>query len=99
MNSFMVWSQAERRRICERHPEMHNAEISKHLGQLWRQMSDEQRQPFVDEAERLKLLHVQEFPGYKYQPRKKPKKLKGQQQQQQIGATNAAASAYAVWCC
>ncbi|PSN58054.1 hypothetical protein C0J52_02065 [Blattella germanica] len=67
----MVWSQIERRKICEQQPDMHNAEISKRLGRRWKMLSEEERQPFIDEAERLRQLHMQEYPDYKYRPRKK----------------------------
>jgi transcription factor SOX4/11/12 (SOX group C) len=32
----MVWSQIERRKISEVQPDIHNAEISKYLGQQWK---------------------------------------------------------------
>ncbi|XP_076329655.1 transcription factor Sox-11-A-like [Tachypleus tridentatus] len=73
MNAFMVWSQIERRKICEQQPDTHNAEISKQLGKRWKLLTDEERQPFIEEAERLRILHMQEYPGYKYRPRKKVK--------------------------
>ena len=73
MNAFMVWSQIERRRISEVQPDMHNAEISKRLGKRWKTLDDEARQPYIEEAERLRLLHIQEYPNYKYRPRKKAK--------------------------
>ncbi|PAV71173.1 hypothetical protein WR25_07362 [Diploscapter pachys] len=74
MNAFMVWSQMERRKICEHQPDMHNAEISKQLGTRWRQLTEEEKAPFIAEAERLRVMHMQEYPDYKYKPRKKPKK-------------------------
>ncbi|XP_056632330.1 transcription factor Sox-11-like isoform X2 [Diorhabda sublineata] len=74
MNAFMVWSQIERRKICEVSPDMHNAEISKKLGRRWKQLNDEERQPFIEEAERLRQLHQKEYPDYKYRPRKKSTK-------------------------
>jgi len=74
MNAFMVWSQIERRRISEVAPEVHNAEISKRLGARWKELDTEGRKPYVDEAERLRLLHLKEYPDYKYRPRKKAKK-------------------------
>ena len=74
MNAFMVFSQLERRKIVQLAPDMHNAEISKYLGARWKRLSDVERRPFVDEAERLKQLHLREYPDYKYKPRKRAKK-------------------------
>nr|UJP31562.1 putative SoxC [Macoploma tenta] len=73
MNAFMVWSQIERRKISEVAPDMHNAEISKRLGARWKTLDENDRQPYIEEAERLRLLHMQEYPDYKYRPRKKSK--------------------------
>jgi HMG (high mobility group) box len=52
-------------------PDMHNAVISKSLGVRWKALSEQQKQPFIDEAERLRKLHSQEYPDYKYRPKKK----------------------------
>ena len=71
MNAFMVWSQMERRKIALHQPDMHNAEISKRLGKRWRNLSDAERQPFIEEADRLRDLHIREYPDYKYRPKKK----------------------------
>ncbi|KAA0184893.1 hypothetical protein HAZT_HAZT002741 [Hyalella azteca] len=74
MNAFMVWSQLERRRIVSSAPDMHNAEISKQLGRRWKLLTEEQRKPYREEADKLKMLHKKEYPDYKYRPKKKPVK-------------------------
>ena len=50
MNAFMVWSQIERRKIAELQPDIHNADISKYLGRQWRQLTDADRQPFIEDC-------------------------------------------------
>uniref|UniRef100_A0A1B0BQX0 HMG box domain-containing protein n=1 Tax=Glossina palpalis gambiensis TaxID=67801 RepID=A0A1B0BQX0_9MUSC len=71
MNAFMVWSQMERRKICEKTPDLHNAEISKELGRRWQLLGKEEKQPYIIEAEKLRKLHMIEYPNYKYRPQKK----------------------------
>jgi len=73
MNAFMVFSHYERKKIIQVQPDIHNAEISKRLGRKWKELMETEKQPYIQEAERLRLLHLQEYPGYKYQPKKKLK--------------------------
>ncbi|KAL0112375.1 hypothetical protein PUN28_012009 [Cardiocondyla obscurior] len=74
MNAFMVWAQIQRRKITELQPDMHNAEISKRLGKKWKLLSEDEKQPYREEAERLRHLHQIQYPNYKYRPRKKTSK-------------------------
>ncbi|CAF0931833.1 unnamed protein product [Rotaria sordida] len=73
MNAFMVWAQAARKNLAENLSVVNNAQLSKKLGQLWKSLPQEKRQPFIEEAERIREQHKRDYPEYRYQPKRKIK--------------------------
>ncbi|TRY68770.1 hypothetical protein TCAL_06194 [Tigriopus californicus] len=95
MNAFMVWAQAARRRLGDQYPSLHNAELSKTLGKLWRILKEEEKMPFQREAERLRVRHKREHPEYKYQPRRRRQKQGGVVKAGSVSSTSSGSSAAA----
>ncbi|XP_006815223.1 transcription factor Sox-3-like [Saccoglossus kowalevskii] len=94
-NAFMVWSRSQRRKVRQINPKLHNSEISKQLGIEWKQMTEMEKRPFIDEANRLKQQHAKEHPDYKYQPKRKRKVTPGKSNRPMTAAAMIAAASSA----
>jgi len=83
MNAFMVFSHHERKKVITGQPDIHNTLISKELGKRWNNLTDQEREPYMREADRLRELHMKEYPTYKYKPMKKKTRTKLQLEENQ----------------
>ena len=76
MNAFMVFSHHERKKVICENPDIQNTQISKELGKRWRSLSESAREPFIQEAEKLRRYHEKQYPDYKYKPIKRKVRAK-----------------------
>lgn len=74
MNPFMLYAQAARKKLSNLYPDLSYAKLSKTLGRIWKSLDQAEKQPFVDEAERLRQKHKIDHPDYKFQPKRREKK-------------------------
>ena len=65
MNSFLLWAKIMRRKYATENPNLQNAEISKLLGKIWNSMSTTDKRPFVEKAEKLRVIHMKNYPNYR----------------------------------
>ncbi|NWX45443.1 SOX30 factor, partial [Steatornis caripensis] len=74
MNAFMVWARIHRPALAKANPTANNAEISVQLGLEWSKLTEEQKKPYYDEAQKIKQRHREEFPDWVYQPQPSKRK-------------------------
>jgi len=55
-NPFLIWAKNRRRKIVQENPGMKISEISIRLGEEWNLLSEAEKRPFIEEANRLKAV-------------------------------------------
>ncbi|CEG78315.1 hypothetical protein RMATCC62417_12945 [Rhizopus microsporus] len=74
MNSFMIYRLEKQREIVKECPGANHRDISKIIAKWWKEMSDEEKQPYRTKALMARHEHSQRYPDYKFCPQKKAKK-------------------------
>ncbi|XP_054907552.1 transcription factor SOX-30-like [Poeciliopsis prolifica] len=71
MNAFLVWARVHREALQKAFPGRTSNDISVQLGNEWYKLSNEQKKPYFEVADKLKKMHRLYFPDYEYRPRKR----------------------------
>ncbi|CAM2728808.1 unnamed protein product [Rotaria socialis] len=71
MNAFLLWARGERKRVSSDGYGVSQTSLSKLLGETWRHMSVEEKQPYLDLADTLKRQHHIDHPDYKFKPKQR----------------------------
>ncbi|KAJ5109012.1 hypothetical protein N7456_005687 [Penicillium angulare] len=69
-NAFILYRQHYQAAVVAHNPGMANPDISKIIGEQWRNLSEEEKSKWKALAEEEKIRHNQQYPGYRYQPRR-----------------------------
>lgn len=68
INAFLVWARIHRSIIKKANPKASFKELSEQMGILWSNLSKEEKQPYYEEAFKIKQRHDNEFPDWEYRP-------------------------------
>ncbi|KAL8768346.1 MAG: hypothetical protein Q9209_005380 [Squamulea sp. 1 TL-2023] len=69
-NAFILYRQHHQARVVAQNPGLANPDISKVIGDHWRQAPPEIKQHWKNLAEEEKIRHQRQYPDYRYQPRR-----------------------------
>ncbi len=59
-SSFIHFSTSEMPKVKQLHPDLKQVEIMREIGSLWNRLNEEQKQPYIEMAERDKLRYQKE---------------------------------------
>ncbi|RUS15408.1 hypothetical protein BC938DRAFT_476948 [Jimgerdemannia flammicorona] len=83
-NCFMAYRMDKQHEIMKQWPGVNNKDISRIVGSMWKQESEEEKGRYKAIAEELKKCHAREYPGYKFSPKKKTQKNNLKKQEPQL---------------
>ncbi|KAL6717410.1 RuvB ATP-dependent DNA helicase pontin [Lecanora helva] len=69
-NAFILYRQHNQAAVVQQNPGLANPEISKIIGDRWRNLSSEDKSHWKLLAEEEKIRHQKQYPDYRYQPRR-----------------------------
>ncbi|KAF2689063.1 hypothetical protein K458DRAFT_123371 [Lentithecium fluviatile CBS 122367] len=69
-NAFILYRQHHQHAIVARNPGLSNPEISKIIGENWKAEPEDTKKIWQDLAQVEKLKHQEQYPDYRYQPRR-----------------------------
>ncbi|KAG1460229.1 hypothetical protein G6F46_005691 [Rhizopus delemar] len=76
MNSFMIYRLEKQHEIVKECPGANHRDISKIVAKWWKEMPDEEKEPYRQKAERAKEEHQRLYPDYKFSPQKRTRKTR-----------------------
>ncbi|KAK8086731.1 HMG box protein [Apiospora phragmitis] len=69
-NAFILYRQHYQAIVAARNPGLANPDISKLIGEQWREQPEEVKDSWKRLAEEEKIRHQRQYPDYRYQPRR-----------------------------
>ncbi|KAI6176536.1 HMG box domain-containing protein [Aphelenchoides bicaudatus] len=79
LNAYMIWTRRARDGILKANPHLKMNEVSKTMGEMWKQMADEEKKPYFKEAREKAAKHkkaLEAHPELAYVPSRKKIKHK-----------------------
>jgi hypothetical protein len=71
-NAFILYRRWRQQPMSAQYPDETNPQISVRIGQEWtKELSEEQKEVWRQRAEEEKARHHREYPGYRYQPKRR----------------------------
>ncbi|CEF61909.1 High mobility group box domain-containing protein [Strongyloides ratti] len=67
-NCFLLFSKDRKKHLIRENPNKTLREVSTMVAEAWYNLSKEEKQPYIDEAERLKMEFQKKYPDYYYGP-------------------------------
>ena len=94
MSAFLYFSQDKRREIKEKYPSMRNTEVSRKLGDLWRNASEEERTPHIEREKVEREQYKNEIAEWRKKHEEKMEEQRKAQAKAQAEHTAQLASMY-----